>query len=277
MKKRSVALLCATMAFTGLSSTAMADTNQLQQAIDGKHRQAKNVMRDEYRNPLKTLELFDIQPHHTVVEIWPSGGWYTEILAPYLKDKGKFIAAHYDSEDKQSSYRATSRSNFEKKMAANPDVYGKVKTTSLMIDEKTGEIVKSPAKSNSVDRIVTFRSSHGLYKNQILDDALAHYFDMLKSGGKLGFVQHQADETQDWQSKNIGYISRSYVVSAAAKAGFQLEAEGYFNNNPLDTKRWEGGVWQLPPGYRGSKTDEQRAPYKAIGESDRMTLVFVKP
>lgn len=277
MKKHSVALLCATMAFTGLSSSAMADTKQLQQAIDGKHRQAKNVMRDKYRNPLKTLELFDIQPHHTVVEIWPSGGWYSEILAPYLKNDGKFIAAHFSSEDKQASYRARSRAGFDKKMSENSDVYGKVKINSFMINEKTGEIVSPAAKSNSVDRVVTFRSSHGLYKNQILDDALAHYFDILKSGGKLGFVQHQADEGQDWQSKNIGYIGRSYVISAAAKAGFKLEAEGYFNNNPLDTKRWAGGVWQLPPSYRNSPNDEQRAPYKAIGESDRMTLVFVKP
>lgn len=277
MKKSSIALLCASLAFTGLSSSAMADTTALQQAIDGKHRTEKNVVRDKYRNPLKTLSLFDIQPHHTVVEIWPSGGWYTEILAPYLKDEGKYIAAHFASDDKQASYRPRSRAGFEKKMAANADVYGKVQINDLMIDEKSGEILSPAAKSNSVDRVVTFRSSHGLYKNQILDDALAHYFDILKSGGKLGFVQHQADEGQDWQSRNIGYIGRSYVISAAAKAGFKLEAEGYFNNNPLDTKRWDKGVWALPPSYRAAKDEAGRAPYKAIGESDRMTLVFVKP
>ena len=153
MKKRSLALLCATMAFSGLSSSAIADTKQMQQAIDGKHRAANNVMRDKYRNPLKTLELFDIQPHHTVVEIWPSGGWYTEILAPYLKNDGKYIAAHFDADDKQASYRARSRASFEKKMAENTNAYGKVKINSLMINEKTGEnaINVVPGAAGTID------------------------------------------------------------------------------------------------------------------------------
>jgi len=95
------------------------------------------VARDQYRNPLKTLSLFDVQPHHTVVEIWPGGGWYTEILAPYLKKKGKLIAAHYDVTDTQADYRPGARKNFDKKMKANKKVYGKVETQSLMIDEKS--------------------------------------------------------------------------------------------------------------------------------------------
>lgn len=260
-----------------LPISGFANDAQLSKAIDGKHRSDAHKTRDQHRNPHKTLKLFDVQPHHTVVEVWPGGGWYSEILAPYLKDKGKFIAAHYDLNDDQASYRKGNRETFDKKMAANTKVYGKVHTTSLMFDESKGTLVKGAAKTNSVDRVVTFRNAHGLFHNGVLDIALAHFFDILKPGGKLGFVQHQADEHQDWMSRNIGYIGKDYVIAAAAKAGFVLEAEGYFNQNPMDYKRYEHGVWQLPPTLREPKTDEEKALYTQIGESDRMTLVFAKP
>ncbi|WP_054112823.1 class I SAM-dependent methyltransferase [Marinagarivorans algicola] len=259
-----------------LPVTAQADTQALQKAIEGKHRSEANVARDTYRNPLKTLELFDIQPHHTVVEVWPGGGWYTEILAPYLKKEGQLIAAHYDTTDTQAPYRPDSRKGFEKKMASNK-VYSAVKVTSLMLDEKTGTLTLPAAKSGTVDRVVTFRGAHGMYSRGVLDATFAHLFDILKPGGKLGIVQHQADPHQDWMSRNIGYVGKDFIISAAAKAGFVLDAEGYFNNNPKDHKRYKIGVWQLPPSLSNLKTDEEKAPYKAIGESDRMTLVFVKP
>lgn len=273
MIKQTTWLLCALL----LSASVGADTERLQKAIDSKHRSAENVKRDQYRHPLKTLQLFDIQPDHTVVEVWPGGGWYTEILAPYLKDNGMLIAAHYDTGDKQADYRPRARANFDKKMKETPKAYSKVKVASLMFDEKKGTLVKAAAKPNSVDRVVTFRSAHGMYANGTLNAALAHFFAILKPGGKLGIVQHEADVDQDWQSKNIGYVGREYIISAALKAGLILDAEGYFNNNPLDTKRHKNGVWQLPPVLASSKTDEAKAKYLAIGESDRMTLVFVKP
>ena len=149
------------LAFLLGSSLAFADTNQLQTAIEGKHRTEAYVERDVYRNPLKTLQLFDVQPQHTVMEVWPGGGWYTEILAPYLREEGQLIAAHYDSEDKQASYRPASRKRFEEKLAANKSVYGEVKVASLMIDESQGKLVKWAAQSGSVDRVVTFRNAHG--------------------------------------------------------------------------------------------------------------------
>lgn len=256
---------------------ASAGTDPLAAAIQGKHRTPAYVERDVYRHPSQTLQLFDIQPDHTVMEVWPGGGWYTEILAPYLKKRGKLIAAHYDSEDKQASYRAGSREKFDAKMAANRKIYGKVKVASLMFDEKAGAVVKGAAKSNSVDRVVTFRNAHGWYADGVLDTALAHFFDVLKPGGKLGFVQHMADPGQDWMSRNIGYVGRDYIISVALKSGFVLDAEGYFNRNPLDNKRYEIGVWQLPPTLRNLETDEEKEPYRAIGESERMTLVFRKP
>lgn len=254
-----------------------ANDSGLEAAIAGKHRTEAYVARDGYRHPMQTLKLFDIQPQHTVMEIWPGGGWYTEILAPYLKGSGSFIAAHYDTDDKQASYRPGSRQRFEEKMAANPDVYGEVKTGSLMFDEKAGTLVKAAAADGSVDRVVTFRNAHGWASRGTSEAAFAHFFTVLKPGGKLGIVQHLADPGQDWMSKNIGYVGRDYVVDQASRAGFVLEAEGFFNRNPLDNKRYEQGVWRLPPTLSELETDEAKAPYLAIGESDRMTLVFRKP
>ncbi len=260
-----------------LPVVAQADAGELAAAVAGKHRTEAYAARDSYRNPVKTLALFDVQPEHTVMEVWPGGGWYTEILAPYLRDEGLLIAAHYDSKDEQASYRPGSRERFEAKMAANSAVYSKVKVASLMFDETSGELAKGATGSNSVDRVLTFRNAHGWFARGTMDAAMSHFFDILKPGGKLGLVQHKADPDQDWMSRNIGYVGRDYVIAAALKAGFVLEAEGFFNANPLDTKRYEVGVWQLPPSLRGLKSDAEKAPYLAIGESDRMTLVFSKP
>lgn len=259
------------------AQAAFADDARLQAAIDGEHRTEAYTARDKYRNPLQTLKLFDIQPGHTVMEIWPGGGWYTEILAPYLKGSGVLIAAHYDADDKQAGYRAGSRKSFEEKLAANPGIYGEVVTGSLMFDEAAGTLVKAAAQDGTVDRVVTFRNAHGWVSRGIAEAAFAHFFAVLKPGGKLGIVQHMADSGQDWRSRNIGYVGRDYLVEEAARAGFVLEAEGFFNRNPLDTKRYPKGVWQLPPTLLDLETDEAKAPYIAIGESERMTLVFSKP
>ena len=265
------------MALVLFAQTGFADEQALAKAIAGEHRTEAYAARDKYRNPLDTLKLFDVQPQHTVVEVWPGGGWYTEILAPYLREEGKLIAAHYDSNDKQASYRPGSRERFEAKMSADPAVYGKVEVTSLMFDEKAGTLAIASAPDASVDRIVTFRNAHGWVSRGITEAVFDHFFAILKPGGKLGLVQHMADPEQDWMSRNVGYVGRDYIVSQAARAGFVLEAEGYFNRNPLDNKRYEIGVWQLPPSLRNLETDAEKAPYLAIGESDRMTLVFRKP
>ena len=259
------------------AGVALADDKALQAAIDGKHRTESYRDRDSFRNPLETLKLFDVQPQHTVVEIWPGGGWYTEILAPYLRAKGKLVAAHYDENDKQAEYRPGSRQQFEEKLAKNPGVYDKVEVTSLMFDETAGSLTLPAAKAGTVDRVVTFRNAHGWVSRGIVEAMFEHFFTILKPGGKLGIVQHMADPEQDWMSKNIGYVGRDYIIGQATRAGFQLEAEGFFNLNPLDNKRYEIGVWQLPPSLRGLETDAQKAPFTAIGESERMTLVFHKP
>ncbi len=264
-------------AILACSTIAAADDTMLRSAIAGDHRTKAYIERDVWRQPMKTLKLFDIQPQHTVMEVWPGSGWYTEILAPYLKDKGLLIAAHYDREDTQAAYRPGARQRFEEKLASRVDTYGKVKIGSLVFNEKTGTLVKAAVKASSVDRIVTFRNAHGWFSNGVTDAAFKHFFAALKPGGKLGIVQHMADEGQNWRTKNIGYIGRNYVIDKALEAGFELEAEGFFNLNPLDNKRYQGGVWALPPTYNNLKTTAEKAPYSAIGESERMTLVFIKP
>jgi predicted methyltransferase len=264
------------MTLVGINS-GFASEKALKAAIAGDHRTQAYVARDQYRHPLETLTLFDVQPEHTVVEVWPGGGWYTEILAPYLRKNGKLIAAHYDKSDTQASYRPRSRERFEKKLADTRKIYGKVEVASLMIDESDKALAIGAAKPASVDRVVTFRNAHGWAATGTTATVFAHFFDILKPGGKLGIVQHQADSDQDWMSSNIGYVGREHIIAEAARAGFVLHAEGFFNNNPLDNKRYPEGVWKLPPTLDGMKTDEEKAPYIAIGESDRMTLVFMKP
>lgn len=273
MKTRLLAAFIAIVA----SHSVSADDSALQAAISGEHRTPAFVERDQYRHPLQTLKLFDVQAHHTVVEVWPGGGWYTEILAPYLKQDGLLIAAHYDAEDTQASYRPAARQHFEEKMAGNKAIYGNVKVTSLMFDEESDTLAIPAAADGSVDRVVTFRNAHGMVRSGIAPAAFDHFFAILKPGGKLGVVQHMADPDQDWMSSMIGYVGRDYIVSQALRAGFELEAEGFFNRNPLDTKRHAQGVWSLPPSLRGLESDADKAPMLAIGESERMTLVFRKP
>ena len=259
------------------STAALASTDALEKAAASDHRTPAYAARDAYRNPVKTLALFDVHPDHTVVEIWPGGGWYTEILAPYLRKQGKLIAAHYDDTDTQASYRPRSREAFEKKLADNKRVYDKVEVASLMFDEAEKTLAIGAAPANSVDRVLTFRNAHGWRARGLEQAAFSHFFDVLKPGGKLGIVQHMADDGQDWMSKNIGYVGRDYIIAVASAAGFVLEAEGFFNQNPMDTKRYENGVWQLPPNLRGLESEASKNQHRAIGESERMTLLFVKP
>lgn len=155
--KKALALLAASLI---LSNSVYADQKQLEAAIKADNRSPAYSARDAYRNPLQTLSLFDVQPDHTVVEIWPGGGWYTEILAPYLPEEGLLIAAHYDSADTQASYRPNSRKRFEEKMAANKSAYGKVLVNSLTFDRATSSLKIPAAASGTADRVLTFRNAH---------------------------------------------------------------------------------------------------------------------
>ncbi|MBE0471479.1 MAG: class I SAM-dependent methyltransferase [Methyloprofundus sp.] len=259
------------LALLALSLNSFAETNALQKAINGSHRSAEHKARDIYRHPEETLEFFELQPNMTVVEIWPGGqAWYTEILAPYLKDQGKLYAAHFD-ENSSTPYFVKSLAQFKQKLATNPEVYGQVITTTL---ETSGQLKIAP--NNSADRILTFRNVHNWMKSGQAEKAFKIMYQALKPSGILGVVEHRnpADTKQDLAALS-GYVTEAYVIQLANQAGFKLVTTSQINANPKDTHTHPHGVWSLPPALKGGETN--KTSFIAIGESDRMTLKFIKP
>jgi predicted methyltransferase len=245
-----------------------ADDSQLRAAIAGSHRSAANVARDNWRHPYETLSFFGIRPDMTVVELTPEGGWYTEILAPYLRDKGKLIGAG-EAFEPAKRYGMM----FKKKLDANPAVYGKV----------VPGVFEPPshyqfAAPNSVDMVLTFRNVHNWveFGDEQMQGVFKAIYASLKPGGVLGVIDHRLPESmpQDAQASS-GYVHESYVIKMAESAGFKLAAKSEINANPKDKAEHKRGVWALPPTL--ANRDEDREKYQAIGESDRMTLKFVKP
>ena len=266
---RSLALcaLAAMMAIT--TAHAQPAPNALETAIANPARSAANRARDQYRHPAETLAFFGVKPSDTVVEIWPGGGWYTEILAPYLASGGgRLILAAPD----------WGRGGITKLKAANATLYGNLTVADFPVfDGKAAEI---PAES--ADVVLTFRNVHnwttGYHRDDKADysvEALRQIYAMLKPGGVLGVVDHRLPERVSENAGTDGYIKTSTVVRLAEQVGFKLAASSEINANPKDTADWPDGVWTLPPSLR--LKDQDRAKYLAIGESDRMTLRFVKP
>jgi len=249
---------------------AGADIRQaLQQAVANPQRSEKNRARDQYRHPAETLAFFGIRPTDTVVEIWPGGGWYTEILAPYLAAKGRLIAAAPAGKGADS---------LAKRLDANPALFGKVERANF--PTVLGGTGVAPG---TADAVLTFRNVHNWGMGYLQPErtpyseaAFAELFAMLKPGGVLGIEDHRLPENASAErEKSSGYIKVSTVRALAEKAGFQFVAASEVNANPRDTTDWPEGVWTLPPTLALGDTD--RARYVAIGESDRMTLKFVKP
>lgn len=264
-------LLLGSFALASLAARAEetpAQDARLKEIVAGDHRSEENKARDKYRNPIETLTFFGIRPDMTVVEIYPGRGWYTEILAPYLKGSGTLYAAEHPGDP---SYEAVQRSleAFDQKVKAAPELYGGVKRTKLA---KDGDI----APPNSADLVVTFRNVHSWMGSGSENEAFASMFRALKPGGVLGLVQHRGDPNVKQDPKaGAGYVNEDHVIELAKKAGFELVKKSEVNANPKDTKDYPKGVWTLPPSLRLG--DEDREKYLAIGESDRMTLKFVKP
>ncbi|GAA4341576.1 class I SAM-dependent methyltransferase [Pigmentiphaga soli] len=247
-----------------------AEVPSLDAVIAGPQRSAANKARDVYRHPRQTLQFFGLQPGQTVIEIAPGDGWYTEILAPYLRDRGKLYAAHYEPGGANAE-RARSRARYEAKLRQDPDVYGKVTVGTLPVKAFTD--IHPPG---GADMVLTFRNIHNWMKDGHFDDTLRAFYAVLKSGGVLGVEEHRARPgTSLAQMIASGYVTEDYVIEHARAAGFQLAARSEINANPRDTKDYPQGVWTLPPTLR--EGDKDRAKYLAIGESDRMTLRFVKP
>jgi predicted methyltransferase len=229
-------------------------------AVAAPSRTPANIARDPYRHPAETLAFFGVGPNHTVVEYAPSGGWYTEILAPLLHEKGQFYALQPTGSylDRYKSF-----------LAAKPDVYAQVKL--VPFPDQNGLI---PA--NSVDTVLTFRNVHNMVMGGTEAATFKAFYAMLKPGGTLGVVDHRLPETRDSaQEKTSGYLKTSTIRRIAQAAGFEYACSSEINSNPKDTADWEKGVWTLPPTLTNKDID--RAKYLAIGESDRMTLKFRKP
>ena len=267
-------------AYAGLASTtwaaphaawAQADTDAaLQAAIAGAHRSAANRARDGARHPFETLRFFGLQPQMSVVELTPGGGWYTEILAPYLRDRGRLYEAHF-ARDSASEGRRRARANFEARLAKEPALYDRVVVGSL----PGATVFTDIAPPGGADLVVTFRNVHNWLEDGSLDDLLRACFKLLKSGGVLGVVDHRAAPgTALKQMMDSGYVSEALMEERARGAGFTLAAKSEVNANPRDTKDHAGGVWQLPPTLSGK--DVGREKYLAIGESDRFTHRYVK-
>lgn len=247
-----------------------ARRSALEAAIAAPTRTPANLARDRYRHPLETLDFFGVAPTDTVVEIWPGGGWYTEILAPYLMQGGGTYYAASMGSGGSARVRAM--------MEANPRLYGHINLVAFpafMAQE-------TRVPDNSADVVLTFRNVHNWRMGAQRDnqdyseEAFRQMFAMLRPGGTLGVVDHRLPESADAErERTSGYVKVSTVRRLAEAAGFRFVAASEVNANPNDTADYPRGVWTLPPTYRLG--DQDRARYAAIGESDRMTLRFVKP
>lgn len=273
-----VPLVAVMAAWTGLAAAASAPPVSdeatlatLDRVLGGSHRSEQNRARDAWRHPKETLQFFGFRQDMTVMEVWPGGGgWYLEILAPALRERGRYIAASWDPKS-GSKYVQENAKKLADKLAARPEMYDKATVTALQHPDEL-----KPVAEGSVDMVLTFRNVHSWMGNDGAGPMFKAMYAALKPGGILGVVEHRAkdDAPQDPKAKS-GYVRTDYVVDLARQAGFELIGESEINANPKDTKDYPNGVWSLPPTLRGGDADRDK--YVAIGESDRMTLRFRKP
>jgi len=254
---------------------------RIERAMLGDHRSEANKARNVYRHPVGTLTFLGLQDGMTVMEIWPGGGWYTEVLAPVIRHHGQLIVAGYDPDvPGQPEYRYRLQANLLDMFSAHPEVYDQV--AAMPFSPPTSA---SLGAADSIDLVLTFRNTHGWISDGIAEAVFAEFARVLKPGGILGVVQHRAAANVDpAKSAETGYVPEAAVVELARKAGLYLEARSEANANPRDSRDYEGGVWSLPPGLGMCQDIEAEAEisacnerFMAIGESDRMTLRFRKP
>ena len=270
-QKPALALLAAAALVAGcaMTSTREATAQALDNILADPHRPDADRARDIYRHPKDTLLFFGIRPEMTVLEVWPEPGWYTDIIAPLVRDHGKYYAAVI-LPDPKSQYITARLDAFQKKLASDPTLYGKAAVVTLPANG--GDVVPP----GSVDLVVTFRNIHNWMADGSAANVIATMFKALKPGGVLGVVEHRGNAAvpQDPQAKS-GYVNEDYAIKLIEAQGFRLLGSSEVNANPKDTKDYEQGVWTLPPTYRLGDKDKDK--YAAIGESDRFTLKFEKP
>jgi predicted methyltransferase len=268
--------MLATLASVSFAATEKKDLAAIEKAVAGNWRPADAKDRDSERHPVDSLAFWGLKPGMTILEVQPGAGWWTAILAPYARaNKGEFYATGADLADPELSDGAKKgRADYEAKWA-DASVYGKVNVVNW--GPKA-----APLPANKFDFVMLTRGMHGWVRDSRAEANLANIYNSVKPGGVLAIEQHRAKAGQDPATFN-GYLDESYVISIVEKAGFKLDAKSEINANPKDTKDHPFGVWTLPPSRQstsgGKPVDPafDRAKYDAIGESDRMTLRFVKP
>lgn len=261
------------------TTTAQDFADLAQAAQKASHRSPANMARDQYRHPAETLSFFGLKPEMTVVEIWPGGGWYTELLAPITREQGIYYAANFSlSADRTPDYRKGIQKRFMEKLEATPSVYDHVVVTELEIPERV-----TIAPPGTADMVLTFRNVHNWLKGDYAEEMFHVMARALKPNGILGLVEHRAKPgTSVDMMKSSGYMTEEHVIALAEKVGFILEEKSEINANPKDSADHAKGVWTLPPSLRlcrDLEADEKQAceaKYQSIGESDRMTLRFRK-
>ena len=283
MKFRNTLVAASTAVVLAVTPLAHADSakQMLISAISGDHRGDASRHRDRYRHPLETLEFFGWQPAMSVLEVSPGAGWYTEVLAAASRSQGQLFAAGFAlTADDLPSYGQRVQMMLLDKMEARPDVYDHVVVTELSVPQRV-----TPAPPESMDMVVTFRNVHSWMRQDEEAQMAQVFFRALKPGGILGVTEHRAKPgTPREQMVKSGYVTEQYTIDLFEKAGFVFEAKSEVNANPDDTADHPMGVWSLPPSLRGCKKIEAEQArreceqkYRAIGESDRMTLRFKKP
>jgi predicted methyltransferase len=258
-----------------LSTSAYASNEYiadlLDEVIDAPHRSEENRARDRYRHPKETLLFFGLRENMTVVEISPATGWYTEILAPILKRQGKFLASPPALTADTPEPLKRRDAAYKAMVAADAKLYGGTTITNFDLQKPVF------GTAGNADMVLTFRNVHNWAKAGTADAMFQAFHTALKTGGVLGVVEHRARPGTSFQRQiDSGYMTEAYVIETATRAGFKLVASSDINYNPKDTTDHPGGVWNLPPNLRGV-AEKDKAKYLAIGESDRMTLKFVKP
>jgi predicted methyltransferase len=244
---------------------------KLRASLDRPDRPAAEKARDPWRHPVETLSFFGLRDDMTVIELWPGGGWYTQVLAPVLAENGKLIVTNFDPNGPADYPPTKYGKRLAERLEKSPDLFGKV---DVRLVHPPDDISLGP--DNSADLVLTFRNFHGWLQDGIAPKILAAAFKVLKPGGVLGITEHRAKPDQDAsKAGETGYVPEGTVIGMTQAAGFKLVDQSEINANPKDTKDYPAGVWTLPPTLKLG--DKDRAKYEAIGESDRMTLRFVKP
>jgi len=256
-------------AATAPAVTPDATAAKITAALAGAHRSEKNSARDQYRHPAQTLAFFGLKDNMTVLELSPGGGWYTEVLAPVMRESGKLKVTSSDPSGDPEKYGVKRAKELQELKAAHPDVFDKLELQIVSDDVVEGFTLGEP---NSVDLAVSFRSLHGWADGEAATHMLKAVFNVLKPGGTFGLVDHRANVGGELKG---GYIPEAMAIELCEKAGLKLVEKSEVNANPKDTKDYEKGVWALPPSLSNGDTDRDK--YVAIGESDRFTLKFVKP